>query len=263
MDRDRRTVHDSSGDLTQSADEDCFLDAPLLPSQKLQSVIRPNFHPLPTVWISILLTLVNFTYVTLAAVAVYFCSFSGEEKKCKQSIDPFQLNTVLVISKVILWLLHVVNERFVQHHHCKARNRGYLRLYQSTRHLKTLPLIIHSTGNAAILLIISAKDSFEGHGQLYPCLILSVLLLELILSVICLIIYTVVIWRFNRSKPRPDIIEDEKINAYQSHVNPEIGFRYGASLEEVVEKQGDTIEFLHRHNALLSKQLLALSSPQN
>ncbi|KAE8630002.1 hypothetical protein XENTR_v10000660 [Xenopus tropicalis] len=180
----------SSGDLTQSADEDGFLDAPLLPSQKLQSVIRPHFHPVPTICISILLALVNLAYVTLAVVAIYFCLFSEKEKKCKQSIDPFQLSTVLVISKLVLWLLHVVNERFAQHHHCKARSRGFLHLYRSTRHLKALPLIIHSTGNAALLLILSVQDSFTSNSQLYPCLILSVLLLELILSVICLIIYT-------------------------------------------------------------------------
>ncbi|KAE8630006.1 hypothetical protein XENTR_v10000660 [Xenopus tropicalis] len=170
----------SSGDLTQSADEDGFLDAPLLPSQKLQSVIRPHFHPVPTICISILLALVNLAYVTLAVVAIYFCLFSEKEKKCKQSIDPFQLSTVLVISKLVLWLLHVVNERFAQHHHCKARSRGFLHLYRSTRHLKALPLIIHST---------------------------------------------VRIYRFNKSKPRPDIIEEEKINAFHGHVNPEIGFR--------------------------------------
>ncbi|KAE8630001.1 hypothetical protein XENTR_v10000660 [Xenopus tropicalis] len=253
----------SSGDLTQSADEDGFLDAPLLPSQKLQSVIRPHFHPVPTICISILLALVNLAYVTLAVVAIYFCLFSEKEKKCKQSIDPFQLSTVLVISKLVLWLLHVVNERFAQHHHCKARSRGFLHLYRSTRHLKALPLIIHSTGNAALLLILSVQDSFTSNSQLYPCLILSVLLLELILSVICLIIYTVRIYRFNKSKPRPDIIEEEKINAFHGHVNPEIGFRHSASLEEVVEKQGDTIEYLKHHNALLSKQLLALASNQD
>ncbi|KAM4808632.1 transmembrane protein 192 isoform 2-T2 [Rhinophrynus dorsalis] len=207
--------------------------------------------------------LLDLAFVTLAVVAAYFCFYAGEEKKCTPYINPFQFNTVLVISKVILWLLYVINERFVQHHHSKARNRGYLHLYRSTRNLTQLPLMIHSTGNTAILLIISAQDSFTSKDYLYLILILSVLILELILSGICLAIYTVQIYRFNKRKPRPDVIEEEKINAYQSHVNPEIGFREGASLEEIVEKQADTIEYLHRHNALLSKQLLALTSNQS
>lgn len=40
-------------------------------------------------------------------------------------------------------------------------------------------------------------------------------------------------------------------------------FRENSSLEEIVEKQGDVIEYLQRHNALLSKRLLALTSQQN
>lgn len=38
--------------------------------------------------------------------------------------------------------------------------------------------------------------------------------------------------------------------------------RETSSLEEIVEKQGDVIEYLQRHNALLSKRLLALTSQQ-
>lgn len=39
-------------------------------------------------------------------------------------------------------------------------------------------------------------------------------------------------------------------------------FRETSVLEEIVEKQGDVIEYLQRHNALLSKRLLALTSQQ-
>ncbi|XP_053316051.1 transmembrane protein 192 [Spea bombifrons] len=263
MDRGRRLPLDSSGELTQSADDECFLDAPLLPSQKLQPEIRPTFRPVPTVTVAILLAFIQLAFVTLAVVSAYFCTYAGDEVKCKPYIQPFKLNTIVVIAKVVLWILHVLNERFVQYHHYKIRNRGYLNVYRSTRHLKSLSLMIHSTGNAAILVIISAQDSFKSSAHLYLHLILSVLILELILSLACLLMYAVKIYRFNSSMPRPDIIEEEKIHAYQSHLNPEIGFREGTSLEEVIEKQGDTIEYLQRHNAVLSKQLLALTSHQS
>ncbi|KAG9479962.1 transmembrane protein 192 isoform X1 [Eleutherodactylus coqui] len=259
MDRARRLLLESSGELTQSSDDECLLDAPLLPSQKLQSEIRPTFHPVPTVAVSIILLLIQVAFVALTSVAVYFCVFNGDKDLCKQYITPFDLTNTVIISKVILWLLHVVNERFINHQHCKAKSRGYLNLYRSTRHLKTSPLIIHSTGNAAVLLIMSVKDFF-GYDDLY--FILGVLVLELILSVIFLLIYTVQICKFNKSMPRPDIIEEEQMHAFQSRVNPGIGFREGASLEDVVEKQGDTIEYLQRHNALLSRQLLSLTKQQ-
>ncbi|XP_071976343.1 transmembrane protein 192 [Engystomops pustulosus] len=261
MDRTRRLLLDSSGELTQSADDDCLLDAPLLPSQKLHAEIRPTFHPVPTVSVSIFLLLIQVAFVALTCVAVFFCVYNGEEEQCKLYLTPFSLSTAVVISKVCLWLLHVIYERFIQHRLFKVRSHGYLGLYRSVRNLKTLPLLIHSTGNAAALLIISAKDSF-GYNNLFLYLLLIVLILELILSVIFILMHTVQIYKFNKSMPRPDIIEEEQIHSFQSRINPGIGFRERASLEDVVEKQGDTIEYLQRHNALLSQQILALTQQQ-
>ncbi|CAH2300557.1 transmembrane 192 isoform X1 [Pelobates cultripes] len=263
MERGRRLLLESSGELTQSADEECLIDATLLPSDKLQSDIRPMFNPIPTVPISILLAVIQLVFVTLTVVSAYFCMYAEaevKEKKCKPYIEPFQLNTIVVIAKVFLWIIHVINERFVQYHHTKIRNHGYLNLYRSTKHLKRLPFIVLSTGNTAILVIVSVQDSFENSGHLYISLILSVLILELILSLTYLLIYAGKIYRFNSSKPRPDIIEEENLNMYQRNTSPGIGFRDRASLEEVSEKQADTIEYLQRHNAFLSKQILALTS---
>lgn len=262
MDLSKRLVLDSSGEFTQSADDECLLDAPLLPSPKLQPEIRPTFHPIPTVVVTILLAVVQLAFVTLTVVAAYFCVYSKDEATCKPYVEPFEFHTIVIFAKVILWIIHVVNELFVQHHHNKIRNRGYLSLYRSTRHLKRLPLLIHSTGNAAILVIIAARDSITANG-LYTHLILSVLILELILSLVCLVVYAVRICKFNSSKPRPDIIEEENMNTYQSNVHPGIGFSGGASLDEVNEKQADTIEYLQRHNAFLSKRILSLTSQQS
>nr|XP_004669323.2 transmembrane protein 192 isoform X4 [Jaculus jaculus] len=72
---------------------------------------------------------------------------------------------------------------------------------------------------------------------------------------------TVKIRKFNKAKPQPDVLEEEKIYTYPSKITSETGFRTISSLEEVVEKQGDIILYLKRHNALLSKRLLALTSP--
>ncbi|CAH2300556.1 transmembrane 192 isoform X1 [Pelobates cultripes] len=229
MERGRRLLLESSGELTQSADEECLIDATLLPSDKLQSDIRPMFNPIPTVPISILLAVIQLVFVTLTVVSAYFCMYAEaevKEKKCKPYIEPFQLNTIVVIAKVFLWIIHVINERFVQYHHTKIRNHGYLNLYRSTKHLKRLPFIVLSTGNTAILVIVSVQDSFENSGHLYISLILSVLILELILSLTYLLIYAGKIYRFNSSKPRPDIIEEENLNMYQRNTSPGIGFRF-------------------------------------
>lgn len=38
-------------------------------------------------------------------------------------------------------------------------------------------------------------------------------------------IVSVKVRRFNRAKPQPDVLEEEKISAYPSSVAPETGFR--------------------------------------
>ncbi|XP_052634576.1 transmembrane protein 192 isoform X4 [Harpia harpyja] len=217
--RRRQDLDNGSLEITQSLEDDPLLDAPLISSHTLHSQLRPRFHAIPAVLLANFLLLIHVAFVVLAFLAAMFCSYPNpNQDKCPGNYThPLKVQTVIVIAKVILWILHVFFERYIQHHHSKVRSRGYFSIYRSTRHLKRLPLLIHST---------------------------------------------VKISNFNRAKPRPDIIEEEKMYAYPSHITSEIGFRQTSSLEEIVEKQGDVIEYLQRHNALLSKRLLALTSQQ-
>jgi hypothetical protein len=64
--------------------------------------------------------------------------------------NPLKVQTVIILGKVVLWILHLLLERYIQHHHSKARNRGYHRIYRSTRHLKSLTVMIHSTGKPCL-----------------------------------------------------------------------------------------------------------------
>ncbi|XP_061440396.1 transmembrane protein 192 isoform X2 [Rhineura floridana] len=245
-------------------DDDPLLDASLLPGHTLHSRLCPRFHTIPTVCIANILLLMHVAFIVLAFLAGVFCSYSDtSQDMCpKHYTFPLKVQTVIIIAKVILWILYLIFERYIHFHHSQARNKGYLLIYRVTRHLKRLPLMIQSTGNTALLLILSAQHSFPDHNKMYLCFILGILSVELICSLICLVVYTVKVSNFNRAKPRPDIIEEEQMCAYLNHTASEIGFREASSLEEIVEKQGDVIEYLKRHNALLSQKLLALTSQQ-
>ncbi|XP_048160238.1 transmembrane protein 192 isoform X2 [Corvus hawaiiensis] len=262
--RRRQNLDNGSLEITQSLEDDPLLDAPLISSHTLHSQLRPKFHAISVVLLANFLLLIHVAFVVLAFLAAMFCSYPNpNQDKCPGNYThPLKVQTVIIIAKVVLWVLHIFFERYVQHHHSRVRRRGYFSIYRSTRHLKRLPLLIHATGNTALLLILSVQHSFPDHSKLYLYLILGVLSLEMISSLTCLVIYTVKISNFNRAKPRPDIIEEEKMYAYPSHITSEVGFRENSSLEEIVEKQGDVIEYLQRHNALLSKRLLALTSQQ-
>ncbi|XP_055406119.1 transmembrane protein 192 isoform X2 [Bubalus kerabau] len=210
-------MEDGSLDLIQSIEDDPLLDTQHLPHHSLHAHFRPRFHPLPTVIIANLLLLIHLVFVILAFLTGVLCSYPNPmEDKCPGNYtNPLKVQTVIILGKVILWILYFLLERYIQYHHCKVRNRGYNKIYRSTRHLKRFPLMIHST---------------------------------------------VKIQKFNKAKPQPDVLEEEKIYAYSNNITSETGFRPLSSLEELVEKQGDIIVYLKRHNALLSQRLLAFSS---
>uniref|UniRef100_A0A2K6D4S8 Transmembrane protein 192 n=1 Tax=Macaca nemestrina TaxID=9545 RepID=A0A2K6D4S8_MACNE len=202
-----------------------------------------------------LLWFIHLVFVILAFLTGVLCSYPNpNEDKCPGNYtNPLKVQTVIILGKVILWILHLLLECYIQYHHSKIRNRGYNLIYRSTRHLKRLALMIHSSGNTVLLLILCMQHSFPEPGRLYLDLILALLALELICSLICLLIYT----GENYNEPSLDILEEEKIYAYPSNIP---AGDCDSGLEEIVEKQGDTIEYLKRHNALLSKRLLALTS---
>ncbi|XP_075866868.1 transmembrane protein 192 isoform X2 [Microcebus murinus] len=255
-------TEEGSLDITQSVDDDPLLEAQLLPNHSLQAHFRPRFHPLPTVVIANLLQVIHVVFVILAFLTGVLCSYPDpNEDKCPGNYtNPLKAQTVIILGKVILWVLHLLLERYIQHHHSKARRHGYGWIYRSTRHLKSLALTAHSAGNTALLLTLSLQHSFPEPSRVYLDLILAILALELLCSLTCLLIYTVKIRRFNKAKPQPDVLEEEKIYAYPRNTTSETGFRTLSRLEEVVEKQADIIVYLKRHNALLSKRLLALTS---
>uniref|UniRef100_A0A8C6VPK3 Transmembrane protein 192 n=1 Tax=Naja naja TaxID=35670 RepID=A0A8C6VPK3_NAJNA len=237
--RQLRSLDNGSLEVTQSMDDDPLLDAPLLPRHTLHSRLHPEFHAIPTVFVANVLLLLHVTFVVLAFVTGVICSYTdSSEDTCPENYTyPFKVQTTITIAKVILWMLHLFLERYIHFHHSKARSKGYLRIYRTTRHLKRIPLLIQSTGNVALLLILSLQHSFPNHNKMYLCFMLGILAMELICSLICLVVYTVKVSNFNQAKPRPDIIEEEKMYSYPNQVTSEVGFREFSSLEEVVEKQ--------------------------
>uniref|UniRef100_A0A8C9PSR5 Transmembrane protein 192 n=1 Tax=Spermophilus dauricus TaxID=99837 RepID=A0A8C9PSR5_SPEDA len=140
-------------DIIQSIEEDPLLDAQLLPHHSLQAHFRPRFHPLPTVIIANLLLFIHVVFVILAFLTGVLCSYPDpNEDKCPGNYtNPLKVQTVIILGKVILWILHLLLERYIQYHHSKVRSRGYNQIYRATRHLKSLALVTHSTGKPGFL----------------------------------------------------------------------------------------------------------------
>lgn len=244
--------------MSRSIDDDSLVDGPLISADALHSAIRREFQTLPTPCHAGLLSLLHVVYVVLSMCVALLCVLKfGQEEVCNSILDNVHGVSVIVFGKVCLWVLVLLFTRFAQLHHSRARSRGYLRFYRKMQSVKQLPLSVHSAGNVLLLVVLAA--------QLKPlvrtCLLLIILGLELLVALPCLIYYTVKVIQFNTERAAPDVSQEEHSHNFSITSLPtETGFREGSSLEEVVEKQADLIEYLKQHNTLLSKRLLNLTA---
>ncbi|XP_044045561.1 transmembrane protein 192 [Siniperca chuatsi] len=248
----------TSVDMSRSLDEDSLVDGPLISADALHSAIRREFQTLPTPCYASLLSVLHAVYVVLSVCVAVLCVLKlGQEEVCVSILGNVRNDSVIVFGKVCLWVLVLLFTRCVQHHHSQARSRGYLRFYRQMQGLKYLPLTVHSAGNVLLLVVLAAQLSQTVH--IYMLLI--ILGLELLVSVPCLLHYTVKVMQFNRERAAPDVSQEEYSHNFSiTSVPTETGFREGSSLEEVVDKQADLIEYLKQHNTLLSKRLLNLTA---
>ncbi|KAI9525506.1 hypothetical protein NQZ68_006054 [Dissostichus eleginoides] len=276
----------SSVDLSRSTEEDSLVDGPLIPADALHSTIRRNFQSVPTPCHAGLLSVLHVAYVVLSMCVAVLCVLEfGQKDVCNNILGNVRGDSVIVFGKVCLWVLVLLFTGCVQHHHNQARSRGYLHFYRQTQGLKHLPLTVHSAGNVLLLVVLAVRLS----QTVQTYMLLSVLGLELLIAVPCLLYYTdlpahqsrslafkgstsntslssaspelIQVMRFNRERAAPDVSQEEHSHNYSVTSLPtETGFREGSSLEEVVEKQADLIEYLKQHNILLSKRLLNLTA---
>ncbi|TRY65223.1 hypothetical protein DNTS_002932 [Danionella cerebrum] len=251
-------------EITQSTEEDPLVDGPLISQDALESAIKREFRKLPTHWAVGVISFLHVVYVVVCVLITVFCWLSDEHSaECTAALNGIDSKTLVLLGKVALWVIVFIYDQFIQHHHSALRRRGYLNFDRMTRGMKNLPFLIHSAGNAAMLTVIapaSLLDSLVRRLSVY--LLLSIICLELLLSVICLLRYLVHVITFNNKRPRPDVTEEERYHSHSGNSHTETGFRDGSSLEDVVEKQADVIDYLKQHNSVLSRRILMLTGQE-
>lgn len=235
-----------------------MVDGPLISTDALHSVIRREFQSLPTHWHSALLSVLHVVYVVLSIVVAILCILEENSvEQCNSALQPVGGDGAIVFGKVFLWGLVLLFTVCVKYHHRQARSRGYLKFYRQTHEVIHMPLVLHSGGNALLLWVMAAKISQD----LRTYLVLTILGVELLVALPCLIYYTVKVVQFNRERAAPDVSHDEHVHNFSVTSLPtETGFREGSNLAEVVDKQADLIEYLKQHNTLLSRRLLNLTA---
>lgn len=235
-----------------------MVDGPLISADALQSAMRREFQSVPTTCPAALLSLTHVVYVVLSMCVGVLCVLRfGQQEVCLRVLGSVQGDSAIVLGKVFLWVLMLLLTAWMHHHHSRVRGRGYLSFYRQTQRLKQLPLSIHSTGNVLVLLLLALRFSQDIHTIVLLCIVG----VELLVATPCLLYYTVKVMQFNRERAAPDVSQEENSHTYTVTSLPtETGFRGPSSLEEVVEKQADLIEYLKQHNTLLSRRLLELTA---
>lgn len=248
----------TSVDMSRSQEEDPLVDGPLISADALHSAIRREFQTIPTSCHAGLLSFLHVVFVVLSVCLAVLCVLKvGQEDVCKSILGHLQGDSIILFGKVCLWVMVLLYTKCTQHHHSRARSRGYLRFYRQMQKVRQLPLDIHSAGNVLLLIVLAAQLAHP--LQIY--MLLSIIGLELLVALPCLLYYTVKVMQFNRERAPPDVSQDDNsLNYSITNLPSEMGFREGSSLEEVVEKQADLIEYLKQHNSLLSKRLLNLTA---
>lgn len=151
----------------------------------------------------------------------------GQKEVCTSILGNVQGDSAILFGKACLWALVLLFTACAQHHHSQARSRGYLRFYRRVQGLKRLPLNVHSAGttahlataaemyymcrgkfspqdgsnakggrvcfsvclcagNVLLLVVLAAKLSHTLHTYM----LLSILVLELLVTLPCLFYYT-------------------------------------------------------------------------
>ncbi|KAM3623450.1 uncharacterized protein V6R79_011369 [Siganus canaliculatus] len=248
-----------SGDLSRSNDEDSLVDAPLISADALHSAIRNEFQPITTNRHSTLLSALHVVFVVLSMCVAVLCELKvGQEDVCNSVLGQVKGQSAILFGKACLWVLVLLYTKHAQHHLRQARTVGYLNFYRQMEGAEQPPLCVQSAGNVLLLVVLAAPLS----APLTTYLLLAILSVELLVALPWLLFYTVKVTQFNRKRPAPDA-EECSHHVSVTSLPTETGFRDGSSLEEVVEKQADLIEYLKQRNTLLSKRLLNLSTAQH
>ncbi|XP_065179584.1 transmembrane protein 192-like [Sycon ciliatum] len=244
------------GDESQTDAESVAADHSLLTSS------TSTFKPLKSFWVALVETLLITGYLAALIVAVAIPMESPTWPKSTTLADqlPFPF---YVVMHAVLWLVVAASDRVVQIFHQQVRRRGYLDFYRRNRLLRRMPFVVLSAGNAVLLVLTQFKNctttdcSFSGMKWMEVLLIL--VSSEMLIALPCQVYYLVRVFKFNYSRPAPDVEEDLSLPYSTPWVDGgtegDIGLREGDYLDEVLEKQADMIRYLQQHNANLARRI--------
>lgn len=243
--------------------EDLLSDSPALSAE-----LDPPFRKINIVWAIVVEILLFISLVVSTFVLPHVSALNHNNTdtltlhlhdKSKQGDSGIDAISVACYIHGGLWFVLFGFDRYLRYKHYNHRMCGYLEFYRRTRHLRKIPFIANSGGNAGLLIVLKILQDLKGdHTELYLEIIIAV---EAVISLPVLLLYLVKTLKFNRSHISPDVAQEEMMSSFmQNSGNSEIGFRDENYSDQVLEKQADMIRYLKQHNTQLGKRIMALTA---
>jgi hypothetical protein len=221
------------------------------------------FRTLDTISVGIVLLISSIGIFTLSTILPIYC------KKWDCGIKSM---SILLYLQSLFWGISLICDQYIQYHHIRVRRRGYLDFYNNMRTLSQLPFWIVSSWSTLLLTITTILHdhcrSADDCGKVirlkkinYVTICIGV---ESALMLIVLTLYLIRVWRFNSTKPLPDVLRDDVMNESTFGLSS-----IGPLDEEIYERQADMIHYYKECNAMLrktvsdmSQQLSAINNPR-
>ncbi|UJR25723.1 hypothetical protein I4U23_007075 [Adineta vaga] len=211
------------------------------------------YRRIPTTIFIVIHILFTIMFETVIVLFPFLCY----DKNIKQICDNHSPYNIALYIHAGSYIISVIFDRLYHYYQDLSRQYGYLEFYRRTRNLRRTPLIVISTGNAILVAMIKLLEDYQSlilPVQPWHCLAILTTL-EVIIILIVLLCYLVITIKFNKERARPDATQDDLLSTFitpQTSAN-EIGFRDETYTENVLEKQGDLIQYLRERNDHLAR----------
>jgi hypothetical protein len=147
----------------------------------------------------------------------------------------------------------------IKYHHEQLRFNGYHEFHRATQTHKSIPLMIVSLWNTAILMVSAGLQHYYGVNFFESCIqsyfspivyVTGFTVVETLIFLIVHITYIRRVMKFNNAQMPPDALQG------MNTVTGSVGLmQRGADVRELLEAQADMIQHLNDHNVRLNQKV--------
>lgn len=220
-----------------------------------------RFRPLNSIWYTGLLLIVTVIFELSGFLMIIL--WPKHALQC----EPLYL---LLYCHCAFWCIVLIFDHFLKWQHHRVRLDGYLIAYEKMSKYGSLPFYIVSAGSATMLLDVAiyhqtnvVLEPLCATSRYISPLIVTWVLLTIELSVLTyvIVVYIVLVYRFNKAQPLPDVNRLDAWATRETFTTQEVGYReHGEAVEELLQKQADLICYYKDANEILNRRVMDLTS---